>query len=459
MQSLRLDDPAGDFIAFGPAIMQIPLTQTKDHMRVLVTGSSMFFTARLIQGLSTSGVDVTAADHHWWSVGKAIPKTKWLCTPSLARNPAGYLSALIRELKSRPYDLLLPTFEESLLLAEFRDEVESLTSLLLPPFEMMWRLHHKPSLYDLCCELEIPAPPTVPRPIPDDLESQLSALRFPVVLKLPTSNNSIGREYCDSMPELVERFKLLHARESRRYAAPPFVQQKIHGEEIYTLMLCHEGRKLGEVIYRPLRCFPENGGTSSHRESIVHPRIAELTERLAEATRWSGFLGLDFVVDHNDGTPYLIDANPRANPAVHLGYLGGVDWTGMLIDAVRGGHPVPATARPGVRNRTPLLDAMWIIDGLSPRRNWARNLSQRISKVFRPDWTLDSGHDFLGRSDWLCHMALGWQSVSAISSSLLTGQALGQCFLHSATYDPLTVLPMRQSPGLPVGQNSQTAFP
>ena len=423
-------------------------------MRVLVTGSSMFFTARLIQGFNASGIAVTAADHHWWSVGKSISRTKWLCTPSLAHNPAGYLAALIRELKSRPYDMLLPTFEESLLLAEFRDEVESLTSLLLPPFEMMWRLHHKPSLYDLCCELEIPTPPTVPRVNPENLESQLSALQFPVVLKLPTSNNSIGREYCDSMPELVERFQLLEARESQRFSAPPFVQQKILGEEIYTLMLCHEGQKLGEVIYRPLRCFPENGGTSSPRESIVHSRVTELTERLARATRWSGFLGLDFIVDHNDGTPYLIDANPRANPAVHLGYLGGVDWTGILMDAVRGRHVVPVIARPGIRNRTPLLDAMWIIDGLSPRRNWATNLSHRIRKVFRPDWTLDSGHDFLGRSEWLCHMALGWQSVSAISSSLLTGRALGQCFLQSANYNPLTVLPMRQSPELSAGHMS-----
>ena len=429
----------------------------KVNMRVLVTGSSMFFTARLIQGLSADGVDVTAADHHWWSVGKSIPRTKWLCTPSLARNPAGYLSTLVRELKSRHYDLLLPTFEESLLLAEFRDEVESQTSLLLPPFETMWRLHDKPSLYELCCELDIPAPPTVPRLVPGNIEGQLSELQFPVVLKLPTSNNSIGREYCDSMPEFIERFQLLHDHESRRRAAPPFVQQKIHGEAIYTLMLCHEGRKLGEVIYRPLRCFPENGGTSSHRESIAHPRIAELTERLATSTRWTGFLGLDFIIDLADGTPCLIDANPRANPAVHLGYLGGVDWTELLLSAMRGEHPIPVTARPGVRNCTPLLDAMWILDGLRPSQNWAKNLSSRIRKVLRPDWNVDSGHDFLGRSEWLCHMALGWQGASAISKSLLTGQSIGRCFLQSANYDPLTVLPMRQPSVLPVRHDSQAA--
>ena len=276
-----------------------------------------------------------------------------------------------------------------------------------------------------------------------------------MVLKLPTGNNSIGREYCDTMPELVERFQTLYSRETRRHADPPFVQQKIDGETIYTLMLCHEGRKLGEVIYRPLRTFPENGGTSSHRESIHHPRIAELTKRLAAATHWSGFLGLDFIVDRTDGTPYLIDANPRANPAVQLGYLGGVDWTRLLIEVLGGRHPVPVTARPGVRNCTPLLDALWLIDALRPRRNWASTLFQRFRKVFKRDWKLDSGHDFMGQSEWLGHFAIGWQCFSAMGTSLLTGQSLSQSFMHGANYDSLTVQPMRQALRSAEGGRSQ----
>jgi predicted ATP-grasp superfamily ATP-dependent carboligase len=414
-------------------------------MRVLVTGTSTFFTPRLLQGFGARGVSVTAADDHLWSIGKAVPRTRWVRTPSLSRDPAGYLASLIQELKTRHYDLLLPTFEESLLLAEFREEIESLTCLLLPPFEVMWQLHHKPSLYNLCCDLDIPAPPTVTRPNPFDLEEQVSGLKFPVVLKLPTSNNSVGREYCDTLPELVERFQAVYTREIEQQADTPFVQQKIDGEAIYTLMLCHEGRKLGEVIYRPLRTFPENGGTSSHRESIHHPQIEVLTERLAAATGWSGFLGLDFIVDRTDGTPYLIDANPRANPAVHLGYLGGVDWTGLLLDLQHGRNPEPVIARPGVRNSTPLLDALWLLEALPPRRNWAQNLYQRARKVFKPDWKLDSGHDFMGKNEWLCHMAIGWQGFSAIGKSLMSGDAIAKCFLNGANYDPLTVQKLRQS--------------
>ena len=414
-------------------------------MRVLVTGSSTFFTPRLIQGLGTRQVSVTAADHHGWSIGKAMPGTRRLRTPALSHDPAGYLDALNRELKSREYDLLLPTFEESLLLSEFRHQLESETPLFLPSFDVMWQVHHKPSLHKLCCDLQIPAPPTVTDPIPSDLEKQVGALRFPVVVKLPGGNNCDGMHYCDTLSELTERFTALYHRETRQQADPPFVQQKISGDPIYTLMLCQEGRKLGEVIYRPLRTFPENGGTSSHRESIAHPQIARLTKRLAEATGWSGFLGLDFIVDRTDGTPYLIDANPRANPAVQLGYLAGIDWTGLLIDMARGRRPDPMPARPGVRCKTPLLDVLWLMEGLLPRRQWARTLLGRFRKVLRPGWTLDSSHDFIGRSEWLGHLAIGWQGFHAIARALCTGEALGQSFLNGANYDPLTVRQLRQA--------------
>ncbi|MFN0055310.1 MAG: hypothetical protein ACKV0T_24455 [Planctomycetales bacterium] len=415
-------------------------------MRILVTGASTFFAARLIQGLGSSGVEVTAADSHWLSVGKVTRQThRRLRIPSLRHDPQGYLAVLQRELRSRRYDLLLPTFEEALLLAEFREELEVHTRLLLPPFETMWRVHHKPSLYRLCCERAIPTPPTALPPNPRGLRHHVAALKFPVVLKLPAANNCVGRAYCDNLPELEQRYAELYERETERGAGVPFVQQKIDGDPIYTLMLCQRGQKLGEVIYRPLRTYPERGGTSAHRESIEHPAIAEQTARLAEATDWTGFLGLDFIVERTTGIPYLIDANPRANPAVHLGFLAGVDWTGMLIDLVQGKTPAPMSARPGVRNRTPLLDVGWLLEGLRPSLRWPLAAAQRVKQFLKPDWPLDSGHDFLGSSEWGCHLALACQGFGAVGKSLLSGQSLGQAMMDDCNYDPTTVRELRLS--------------
>lgn len=416
-------------------------------MRILITGASTFFAARLIQGFRAAGVDLTIADGKRFSTGKMAGGTSGLRTPPLSLHPGAYLESVLTTLRANPHDLLMPTFEESLLLSEFRDEIEPHTRLLLPPFPVMWQLHHKPSLHRICQELDIPAPPTVVPDLESPLESQVSALRFPVVLKLPAANNCIGRVYCDTVAELGAQFDAIAGVQTARDAEPPFVQQKIDGDPIYTLMFCHEGTKLGEVIYRPLRTYPENSGTSAHRESITHPRIAQLTERLSRATGWSGFLGLDFIVDRHDGVPYLIDANPRPTPAIHLGYLAGVDWSGIIAQIIRGERPVPAVARPGVRNRTVLLDFGWLIEGLRPQRNWPTRALRRVRDFIRPGWKLDSAHDFLGSNEWGCHFMEAFQGFAALGKSMLTGKPLGETILDGSNYDPATVRRLRNHAG------------
>ena len=413
-------------------------------MRALLTGTSTFFAPLLIRGFGLRGGDVTAADSRWISMGKASRHVgRRMCLPVLSRQPEAYLKALVRELKAVPYDLLLPTFEESLLLAEYRDELVPYTQLFLPPFEAVWQVHHKPSLYRLCQDLRIPAPLTIVPQGPTRLEHEAASLQFPVVVKLPAANNCVGRSFCENLPELIARYSELYEQETRRGSAPPFIQQKINGDPIYTLMLCHEGQKLGEVIYRPLRTYPERGGTSAHRESIEHPGIAALTERLAKATGWSGFLGLDFIIDGNDGTPFLIDANPRANPGIQLGFLAGVDWAGILIDLVRGRCRAPVAARPGIRTRSFMLDFAWLLEGCVPHRRWLQNACNRISKYRKPDWDLTVPNEFLTNGEWGCTLAMAYQGLTGAVKSLFTGQQIGQTILDDVNYDAVTTTRLR----------------
>ncbi len=416
-------------------------------MRVLITSTSTFFTPPLIQGFASRGIEVTAADSRWFSVGKAARHVlRRVRLPVLACDPFGYLQALAQELRTRSYDLVLPAYEESLLLAEYRHLLEPFTRLLLPSFETMWQVHDKRNLYKLCQELRIPAPPTIVPRSRIELEQQIADLRFPVVVKLPTANNCVGRSYCENTVELIERFNRQFEEETRRGAAPPFIQQKIEGEPVYTLMLCQEGRKLGEVIYRPLRTYPERGGTSAHRESIEHPLISALTERISRSTRWTGFLGTDFIVDRADGTAYLIDANPRLTPAVHLGCLAGVDWAGILVRMVEDHASVPVTARPGVRTRSILLDLGWLLEGCHPQKNWRSRVRERVAKYRQPDWSLDVRYELAAKGEWLSAVALTYQGIAAAVTALMTGRGINETLLDDVNYDPVAVERLRRSP-------------
>jgi hypothetical protein len=412
-------------------------------MRLLITGTSTFFAVPLIRNFGRRGFEVTAADSLWISGGKAARHaSRRLHLPVLSRDPGGYLDALVREIRSRRYDLLLPTFEESLLLAEFRHELVPWTRLILPDFDAMWQVHFKPGLYGLCRDLGIPAPPTVIPDGPGELAGLVGELQFPVVLKLPAANTCVGRAFCDDFPDLARRFERLYDQETRRGSPPPFVQQKIEGDPVYTLMLCHCGRKLGEVIYRPLRTYPEQGGTSAHRESIVHPVIASLTSRLAAAIEWNGFLGLDFIVDRA-GTPHLIDANPRTGPGVQLGFLAGVDWTGLLINILEGRSCPTVLARPGIRVRSTLLDLGWLFEGLRPQRNWIRKARERLREYRQPGWDLAEQNEVVENGDWQSAVVFGCQTIGAVLKSLLTGRPVGQTMLDDVNYDAVAVQRLR----------------
>ncbi|MEI8380626.1 MAG: hypothetical protein WCJ09_10885 [Planctomycetota bacterium] len=419
-------------------------------MRILVTGSNLFFTARLIHDLGKRGVTVTAADSSWCSPGKlSRTVSRRLTLPSLNSNPAGYLAGICEELKRQHYDLLLPTFEESLLLAEYRHELAPLTKVMLPSFQAMCQLHDKRQLHDFCKQFGIPTPPTTPVVQSANLDAIADDIGFPSVLKLPTGNNSVGRMFCRNPQELRQNFDQLVALHSPDPASLPFLQKKIDGDLLCTLGYSYRGRKLGEVTYRTGRMFPEAGGTTVHRQSIRHAEIEQITDQIITETQWSGFLGFDFLVEHTTGIPYLIDANVRANPAIQLGFMSGIDWSSIILDLVAGREPQVQTAQEGINVHNLLLDISWLMEGLLPRAGGLQRMPQRIREFLHPAWQVHSRGDLLGLGEFASVTALAINGVVAGLRSLFTGRQPGEVLLENANYNPVTATRLRAHQEVP----------
>jgi predicted ATP-grasp superfamily ATP-dependent carboligase len=406
-------------------------------MHLLATGTSSFFAARLLQGFGELGVSATAADSSFWSGAKSLPNvTRRLQVPSPNRETERYLDLIEDELNRRDYDLLLPTFEEGLLFAQHADVLRRRVKLLLPPFETMWQLHHKPSLHQFCTRQGLPSPNTSTPQTAAELAPLLGQLRYPVVLKPPAGNNSVGRVFCNTADDLAREFQQHAAASSSVLVDPPMVQEKIIGQPIYTLMLCDAGRKVAEVIYRPLRTFPDDGGTSVIRESIAHPDIAEITETIARETNWTGFLGFDFLVDGVTKTPYVIDANPRPNPAVQLGFCAGINWSALLIEMAQGQRPARVMPRLGVRVRSALLDWAWLLHGIKPGQNWISKSRQRLHEFFSPSWSLDANGDIsTGFGSRPCATATILHGILRSVRAAVTGRSLGETMVEDLCYE------------------------
>lgn len=405
-------------------------------MRVLVTGTGLFFSRVLIQGFARHGAEVTAADSSLISTGKLSRFTsRRLRTPSVAKEPEAYVRAVVDELQRREYDLVVPSFEEALLLSEHRPSIERVSRLLLPPHSTMMSLHHKPSLYELCDRIGVKAPASMMPRSSQQLATGLDRLRFPVILKLPLGNNSLGVVYATQTQEVVERYKELSLAANRWGVPGPLVQEVVTGRPIYTLMYCYAGKKLGEVIYRPLRTYPARGGTSAHRQTIMHPEIEQITAKIARATGWTGFLGFDFIEDEGSGELNLIDANPRPNPGLTLGVLSGIDWAGLQLDLLSCKVPVPVAPVAEIRDRSWILDFAWLVDGGAWDLGWGSRFVGRLKELNSMRPLLTSWKGKL-QSDWSADLGLWIQLLRAFWDSRRTGESMGYCLLSDSNYCP-----------------------
>ena len=74
--------------------------------------------------------------------------------------------------------------------------------------------------------------------------------------------------------------------------------------------------------------------------AIAAPALEEATRRLVARLGFTGYCGLDFVLEEGTDKPYFLEFNPRATQIVHLGASFGVDLCGAL-SCVLNGVPVP----------------------------------------------------------------------------------------------------------------------
>ena len=49
------------------------------------------------------------------------------------------------------------------------------------------------------------------------------------------------------------------------------------------------------------------------------------TERIIKHIGWTGFFGIDFLIDQKTNKPYAIDINPRPSVALNVAAYSGVD--------------------------------------------------------------------------------------------------------------------------------------
>jgi predicted ATP-grasp superfamily ATP-dependent carboligase len=287
--------------------------------------------------------------------------------PSAFENKRGFVDAVLEAVRRHRIEVILPAVESTVIaLDEFREEVESLCKVALPPRPALHTALDKTKTLALAAQLGVPVPRSC---YPADRQEALQfadSTGYPLVMK-PRAMASFGKEggpkfkvaYARDREELVRQLDKL-CPEGRL----PILQEYCRGVRTSLGVFFAEGEMLGIYQYKGPRELPLTGGvTTLHVSAPVDEDLRMWTLSLVRAMGYSGVANSEFRVDETTGRKVLMEINPR-----FYGPQSGTNLLGLNFPYAAYQYalearidPLPATYPLGVRNRylRGEVDALW----------------------------------------------------------------------------------------------------
>jgi len=253
---------------------------------------------------------------HLAGASKAVARSHVVTAPAMDRE--AYLQDLLRIVAEEGADLVVPVSEEVLHVAALHGRLPARTRLFAMPPAVVLAAHDKGAFAVQADGWGLAVPRT--HPLGSD-EAALLAARQDVVVKPLHACSGTG----------VRRLPRGTALPAADPEAPAIVQAMVSGPERSTCSLVHEGVVSGTVVYQPV---VQSGSVSIAFERVEDPLIEAFVRDYAAATRWTGFLAFDFMLDHQ-GFPFAIECNPRTTSGLH--FFAAEDLAPAVLDPA---HPL-----------------------------------------------------------------------------------------------------------------------
>jgi hypothetical protein len=260
---------------------------------------------------------------------------------------------------------------------------------VVPEYAALTRILDKSLTLEAARKVGFPFPATrVPQDL-DELRDAAREIPGPWVLKPRCNAHGAGILLVDHPDELQQAFSALSATQPR-----PLVQQYVPAltKRSYYLVVGPDGEVVSLVSPRVDRY--RRVGVHSHCAAVESTRDvpceAEVRALVRELGAW-GPLTLQTIVDERDGTPKLMEINPRFGHNMWYQTELGINAPLVALRLARGQDPGPI---PEVPEGYLLLDPLWDLlhllgQSLDQAANWLRRrLSGRSSAAagpYRPD--------------------------------------------------------------------------
>jgi len=309
--------------------------------RVLVTDGHFRKALAVVRSLGRKGIPVTVGERTFLNTSFFSKYCfKRLVYPSPRRSQDQFIDFILKEIKKTHYDCLFPMEEETLLLlAKYHSEISQYTYLLSPDSKKIEFVRDKRNLMKFAEAHGVPMPKTFyspPTPEPckvQGLGHLLDKIPIPAVIKPRVSSGSFGIVYVRKREDLAHSYQSVHER-----FPFPLIQEWIPdggGAFGLSALLDEASNIKAAFVHKKLRMYPVQGGPSTLREGVDHPRIMEIGLSLLKSLNWVGVAMVEFKVDPRDGIPKLMEINPRFWGSLQLAIFSGVDFPYLILRMAR----------------------------------------------------------------------------------------------------------------------------
>lgn len=262
--------------------------------------------------------------------------------PTLA--PRAFMDDILSQIRKLGITFLLPITEATAyVLLKYRQELPDSVTLPFPDSDIVERVANKNELFRLALQRGIPVPETLEcQNSSEGLEKLKTVHKFPIVLK-PAKSKILLEECIVSTQVIIAktRQEAEEALKAHSFFSFPFTMQAfVEGQGQGVFALFNHGHPVCYFAHRRLREKPPGGGVSVLSESaMVTDSLRAHTEELLCPINWHGVAMVEFRMSDN-GTPYLMEINPRFWGSLQLAIDSGIDFPWLLF-LVSTGQPLP----------------------------------------------------------------------------------------------------------------------
>jgi predicted ATP-grasp superfamily ATP-dependent carboligase len=331
-------------------------------MKILVTDGNNRAALAITRSLGRKGHRIVVGER----TQPSLAKTSRYCResfvyPDPARDSLGFIETLLRNVRERGVDVILPVAEiTTALVVEHKSAFEAYCRVPFSDAETFSRASNKVEVIRLAQGLGIPVPISVVLVRPGDRPPWPNDLRFPVVVKPHRSRIPMNKGWRSTSVTYAKTETELDAILAAKNAAeyPLLIQQRIAGPGMGVFMCYNRGTLAAVFGHRRLREKPPSGGVSVLCESVpVAPQSRAYAKALLDHLKWQGVAMVEFKLDQADQTPKLMEINGRFWGSLELAIIAGVDFPELLIRSLED-RPVQLvdSYRIGVKSRWLLGD-------------------------------------------------------------------------------------------------------